>query len=308
MSKQEGNYLLNVGYRVCKSSIYLRFALILFVLISGLTIISGCGKEISDEEVLSDHTDTSEVYFNKDLLPYLSIQDGYVIADYAKIEGDYYSYDVYNLREDNETEYRINQYWEVVVMRDENVITTLSVENAEYGGAMPSLSGMVIEADVNFDGKNDILICLGHFGAQMAVAYKCFLSGDGNFVYCPSFEYIPNPSLDSVNKVVRSQYRNWAASHSWSIYRFLDGEFVMAECFTEEPVELDGDREIWTWKDEIFVDNEWQTREYFTEDDFDSETLYNKLYGPDSYWKLGDEWWNTLFNGGQMSDFSIYGD
>lgn len=118
---------------------------------------------------------------------------------------------------------------------------------------------MVIEADVNFDGKNDILICLGHFGAQMALAYKCF----------------------------------------------PDGEFVMTERLTEEPAESEN---LWTWRDEILVDNEWQTREYFTEEYFDSETLYNKFYGSDSYWKLQDEWWNTLFNGGKMSDFSIYGD
>lgn len=251
-----------------------------------------------------------DIHYRQDLLPYITIKDGFTIADYGESAGTDYSYAVFRLCQEGKSDYDMEMYWEILVMDGEDVLTVLQIENEEYGSAFPPPSEIVLEHDVNFDGINDILLCLGHFGNQGFISYKCFLAaGDGTtFTHCPSFAGIANPAIDNEAKVVRSQWRNWAASHSWGIFTFQDNEFTMAEFLTES-LELDeNDDEVWTWRDEIWKDDRWQVREEYTELDYDSETLYQKHYGPDSYWGLDQDKWNTLFNGGKMSDYSIYAD
>lgn len=323
--------LLDV-YRVRKKMRYIRITAA--IIVSTSMLLTGCNnkKENTDEtptitesypetssgpaveaqvesELLQSTTEPiTELVYNKALLPCITIKDGFTIADYGESEGNDYTYAVYRLaqmdRPDNDRE----QYWEVVVMREREMMDVLRIENEEYGAAFPSPSEVALEYDVNFDGVNDILLCLGHFGNQGLIAYKCYLADGGAFKLCPSFAGIANPSVDSDTRVVRSQWRNYAASHSWGIYRYQDDAFIMTECLTEAEVPDENGNFYWYWEDKVFKDGEWQIREYYTEDDYDTETLYLKRCGPDSYWGLDQDKWNTLFNGGKMWDFSIYAD
>lgn len=222
------------------------------------------------------------------------VSDEYRLSDYGEYEGTDYSYGVTCMRKESEDGSDTSLYWEIEVKQDNHVITVLRVEDFEHGTAFPAASEMVKECDVNFDGKNDILLCLGHFGNQGAAAYKCFLSADSGFLHCPSFTDIANPAVDYAGQFIRSSWRNSAASHSWGLYRFVENEFVLTECLTEEAIDWKEDEPVFGWKDEILVDGEWQLRESFTEEDYDSETIDDKLYGPDSYWALSDEKWSAL--------------
>lgn len=262
-----------------------------------------------EEESSSALPDQTEIPYNQDLLSHILPQDGYEIADYGESEGTNYSYAVYNMRSEDKANGEIGLYWEIVVLQENDVAAVFRVEDEEHGDAFPSPSEMVTEIDVNFDGENDVLICLGHFGNQGAVRFKCFLATDAGFVQCPSFTDILNPSVDPIDQVIRSQWRNWAASHSWGIYTFTENTFIEKERLTEEPVDQgENEEQIWSWKDEVFIDGEWHTREYFTQEDTDSEMIDRKLYGIESRWGLDQAKWETLFNGGKMLDFSIYGE
>lgn len=284
---------------------------LLMILSCIMVLLVGCTGENpnsiqADVENESTESVTSpETNYDPALLSYISIQDGFHIADYGKSMGTNYSYAVFNMRTDEEAEEEA-LYWEIVVMQKNSVIMVLRVDNEEHGAAFPAPSEMVVEADVNFDGNHDILICLGHFGNQGLVLYKCFLSTDTGFVLCPSFAEIANPSVDYAEQVVRSQWRNGAASHGWGIFKFINNEFIETERLTEEAVDYEAGEPIWSWKEEVFLEGEWQTRDYYTQKDSDSKTIQNRLYGPDSYWGLDQPKWNTLFNEGKMSDFSIY--
>lgn len=233
-----------------------------------------------------------EFDYDPELLAYISIQDGFHIADYGKSVGTNYSYEVFNMRTGDGTDEEEVLYWEIVVMQEDNMIMVIRVEDDEHGDAFPTPSGMVIETDVNFDGNNDILIGLGHFGNQGAVLYKCYLSTDQGFLHCPSFSEILNPSVDYENQVVRSQWRDSATSHGWSIFEYHKDEFIETERLIEKLMNDDeAVEQIWSWRDEVFLEGEWQIREYFTQKDFDSKTIQNKLYGADSYWGLDQPKW-----------------
>lgn len=275
-----------------------------------LIILAGCGdkkslneyqtsdyeeKESPDKDLLSDSEEKESLdeYRLSDSEETES-QDEYLLSDYGESEGTDYSYAVSCMRKEGKGGNDTSLYWEIEVKQDGNVIAKLRVEDFEHGAAFPAASEMVKECDVNFDGKNDILICLGHFGNQGAITWKCFLSSDSGFLHCKSFTDIANPAIDSDNQLIRSVWRNSAASHGWGLYRFIENEFVLTECLTEEGIEWKEDKPVFGWRDEILVNGEWQMRESFTEKDSDAETIKNKLYGPDSYWALGDEKWIAL--------------
>lgn len=82
--------------------------------------------------------------------------------------------------------------------------------------------------DVNFDGKEDLIIFLGHAGAH-GVQYSCaYLCTDEGYEYCKSFERIPNYSVDTENQVVAGQLTSSARSISKVQYVYDEAakEFV----------------------------------------------------------------------------------
>lgn len=116
-------------------------------------------------------------------------------------------------------------------------------------------------------------------------------------IYCPSFSEIANPSLDHTAQVVRSQWRNSASSHGWGIFKFTGTEFVETQRLTETAeYRNEGEEPVRSWTEEVFLEGEWQVREYYTEEDYDAGTIYNKLCGPESYWGLDQAKWNTSLN------------
>ncbi len=153
--------------------------------------------------------------------------------------------------------------------------------------------------DVNFDTIPDLLICTGHHGNQGALTYYCFLQTETGFVEAPTFSDIPNPSIDTENQLILSQWRNSAASHSWAEYKCEDNIYVLSRELREELL-VDSDEEIWIWTvngEEIGRSNELSKAE-----------IEDLLYNENSEWNLSHNRWQILYNNGMMSDYSIYSD
>ena len=153
--------------------------------------------------------------------------------------------------------------------------------------------------DVNFDTVPDLLICTGHHGNQGALTYYCFLQTETGFVEAPTFSDIPNPSIDTENQLILSQWRNSAASHSWAEYKCEDNIYVLSRELREELL-VDSDEEIWIWTvngEEIGRSNELSKAE-----------IEDLLYNENSEWNLSHNRWQILYNNGMMSDYSIYSD
>lgn len=155
-------------------------------------------------------------------------------------------------------------------------------------------------ADINFDGEKDIVLSAGHFGNQGLLRELgwIFDRETGRYEASPTYYGIANPEIDAEHQLVRSSWRNWAASHSWAIYRYLDGKFVVQGVLTEEFLSKDGipselevpeGTGVWCWKEEIYENGEVaEVKTYYAVDAAGEEMVYpealERYYEADSYW------------------------
>lgn len=129
--------------------------------------------------------------------------------------------------------------------------------------------------DINFDGIKDIVLDSGSQGTG-AVSYDLAWIWDresGEYTECESYRGIQNPSVDKKQKLIRSSWRNGAASHGFGIYRYEDGEFVMKSKMEEsllfddeipEELEVPEGGEVWEWVETIYGDDgKTETRSFF---------------------------------------------
>lgn len=85
--------------------------------------------------------------------------------------------------------------------------------------------------DVTFDGKDDLIIFLGHFGSRGVMSSCAYICTDEGLEYCRSFEDIPNYKLDSENKNITGHLTSSANMYSDMKYVY-DGsknEFIETE-------------------------------------------------------------------------------
>ena len=98
------------------------------------------------------------------------------------------------------------------IIRDANGKTIQVVEGntVDYPRDMLEPFGNVWQADVNFDGHTDIMICLGMMPAsdQTITYYDAWLYNPnaGEFFHHEGFRDISNPEVDTANKYVKGHY------------------------------------------------------------------------------------------------------
>lgn len=90
--------------------------------------------------------------------------------------------------------------------------------------------------DLNFDGYKDIMLICECTGAQGNFCYDCWLwdPAANKYIENKSFRDITNPAIDNKNKTILSICANSAMSHTWSMYAFIDKEFVLTRDLTIE--------------------------------------------------------------------------
>ena len=193
----------------------------------------------------------------------------------------------------------------LVISEENNAANTQVIRAQGRGGAWgppASLNNKFEYMDVNFDDIPDLLICAGHHGNQGAVTYYCFLQTDEGFVEAPTFTDIPNPSVDTENKLILSQWRNNVVSHSWAEYKYQDYAYIRDRALREDGEKPEGGKDasdyIWVWT----VNGE----EIGRNDELSESEIEDLLYSENSEWRLADDRWRTIYNNGMMLDFSIY--
>lgn len=94
--------------------------------------------------------------------------------------------------------------------------------------------------DVNFDDYKDVIILRDFGGAHSNTWYKCWLwdPQTSRFVESKSFEKICNPALDPEKQSIFSSGGSGAGLWGGSIYKYIDGKFVVTNELHSDGKEL----------------------------------------------------------------------
>lgn len=176
-------------------------------------------------------------------------------------------------------------------------------EVGDYFGFGDYRTDQILLMDINFDGEKDIVLTSGGFGTQMLRQDFGWIwnQSGGVYEYSPTYHWIANSSVDQKHQIVRSRWRNSACSHSWAIYRYVDGEFVEQSELTEDfllsdeiPEELDAPEvvEVIRWQEKIYENGEVAEvkNSYGVEREGENMVypeVYESYYAQDSYWGYG---------------------
>ena len=84
--------------------------------------------------------------------------------------------------------------------------------------------------DVNFDGYKDVIILNCFSGAHSNSWYDCWLWDNmtSSFISSKSFAAICNPAIDWDKQSIYSSGGTGADNHDYSIYQYIDGQFVLS--------------------------------------------------------------------------------
>lgn len=81
--------------------------------------------------------------------------------------------------------------------------------------------------DVTFDGRDDLVIFLGHAGSRGDLIHGVYVYEDGFYCYNPGFEDIPNYEADINEQVIRGWYIDSAISSTTYVYKYQNGDFEL---------------------------------------------------------------------------------
>lgn len=189
--------------------------------------------ENTDELILKEKTEEMSSVLEK-YSSFVTVDEGGSLFDAAYLKGTEYEYAAYEVRENSSEDAENDDYgefiyWEVAVIKNNEVVTVLRQDYDEFATMLPSVKYLVHELDVNFDGKNDILLHQGNFGAQGAVGYTCYLNTADGFELCQSSPNF-NAAISEVGHTVSTLNRDSAAEHSIEYYSYTeDGEYIPFE-------------------------------------------------------------------------------
>ncbi len=186
---------------------------------------------------------------------------------------------------------------------DENGHLILSADFSEASGdevlgspvynQMMDTMGLHI-VDVNFDGYKDVIILNDFSGAHGNTWYNCWLwdPKTSSFVESKSFAKICNPALDSKNKCIYSAGGSGAEFWGGSIYKYIDGEFIMTN-------NLDANSKGLT-ETELVNGKMVVVRKVSYDSGNKSEDAERQYYKKSELWQLGNPRWYMV--GGHNAD------
>lgn len=151
-----------------------------------------------------------------------------LLTETEEIKTDLHTYQV-TLFRNGETQYVV--CWEVKIYKGNTLLQTIYYDHDEYVSCIPDLDKVIWEEDVNFDGVKDILVWQGHYGTHGDLGYRCYLANNdtGLYEWCPAFQEIPNPKVDSEKKLICGSSRGGATTYHDTFYRYDGNTFVLTQ-------------------------------------------------------------------------------
>lgn len=201
------------SYKRINKRLLREISLITLTLTFSLSIIA-CSSKVKENNDSSIENDSSYEEY---------AESKATLVKSEEYTGGFYKYKIeeYNLNSSDSV------YWNIIVMKGDKEIQKITQSLDKNAVSKPDISELVVEEDIDFDGKNDLLIFQGRFGVQGIASYKCYLNNENGtsgeaFKIIDEFKDIPNPSFDHNKKLIQSCNRENASSYVYSIYKITN--------------------------------------------------------------------------------------
>lgn len=176
-------------------------------------LVTGCSNKVDNNDNSSNENDYFEDY----------IEPKATLVNSLEYSGDINNYKI--------EEYNSNSsdsvYWNVSILKGDKEIQKITQNLDKNASSKPDISELIVEVDVNFDGKKDLLIFQGRFGVQSIASYKCYLNNEEGtsgqpFKILEGFSDIANPSFNHNKKLIQSCNMENANTYVYSIYKITN--------------------------------------------------------------------------------------
>ncbi len=179
----------------------------------------------------------------------------------SQVDGEVYSY----MRVVNRDE--VIEYFDTdTITKDGNYaskmfITKFKGENSELVQTFESqragnVVGSIFLEDVNFDGKNDLIVPKGRYGSKFVTFYDCYLYTQNGYVQCEDFSKFANLKINIIDEKILSDYGS-NEEVNYKVLEFKGDELIFVDelgVFYTEKETID------KWEDKWLIDT------YFWED------------------------------------------
>lgn len=103
--------------------------------------------------------------------------------------------------------------WNITVILKDGTEETIEHSIDEDSGYLPDATGIISEADVNFDDLPDVLLYRGSLGPRGVQYYDCYLNRGDHLEFCEGFNEIPEPYIDAASRQIIGTIRDSAVSY-----------------------------------------------------------------------------------------------
>lgn len=203
------------------------------------------------------------------------VDDGYSIINFALKEKEFI-YAIYQIQNEKD-----DGYFEILVIEKNKIVTSIRQYYNPDCSINPNVSNLIIEKDVNFDGKKDILINKGNFGVQLLSKYNLYIQITNDFKIMEEFGEVENPGINYANKKILSSNRQSANTYNYYMYKFEKFELIMSDM-----LEISFENDMYKYSIFEFENNEKQLI-----DEYITSTPSQKIYNEGTYWALDSIMW-----------------
>lgn len=169
-------------------------------------------------------------------------EDGEIAEREFTVQGELYNYRIQEMHAANSNDI---PRWFITIYEGDDVVQ--KIEQVRMLGVTTYDEERIWEADVNFDGRMDVIVRSGQAYLGEPYQNNCYLGNDdGTFTECPSFFEIKAPWIDEENQVIHD-YNPQEDYRIEKIYQYNGSEFIVIESIRYEK---DEDTQEWVLKEE----------------------------------------------------------
>ena len=184
------------------------FIWIAVIAVAAVLISVICLTNATDDKKEPENTQNSDyagyTFDTEQCKALVNIRDGCGINESIQLLGSEFRYIVYHIQSHMSSEELTpkHSYYNVFVFRDD-ILTDIIEADSDTRVYGYDIANTVLEADMDFDGKNDILICTPDLGFE---EYDVYLQADDGIKYCGRIEKMQTVHVNTKAKIFSGIY------------------------------------------------------------------------------------------------------